>query len=312
MAGRRHLAIVGDLADLPEPLDRGLRAREARMSSSRATISSAATSSAVGARTSPASRGCSARLSRSFARVAKSRSGLRHCRTRTGSKWWFSSASHDLGVEGRAAAGGAEGAVAHVAAGAAGDLPELGRIELAEAEAVELLVGREGDVVDVEVEAHADGVGGDEVVDVAGLVELDLGVAGARRQRAEHDRRAAALAADQLGDGVDLLGREGDDGRARRQARDLLLAGEGELRQARPRRPRGRPASAPRRSGRMVAEPMSRVSSRPRWLSRRSVKTWPRSRSRGELDLVDGDEGEVEVARHRLDGARSSSAARPA
>ena len=120
-----------------------------------------------------------------------------------------------LGVEGRAAPARAEGAVAHVPAGAAGDLAELGRIQLPEAEAVELLVRREGDVVDVEVEAHADGVGGDEVVDVAGLVELDLGVARARRQGAEHDGGAAALAADQFGDGVDLLGREGDDGRAR-------------------------------------------------------------------------------------------------
>ena len=32
-------------------------------------------------------------------------------------------------------------------------------------------------------------------------------------------------------------------------------------------------------SGRMVAEPMSSVSSRPRWFRRRSVNTWPRSRS---------------------------------
>ena len=70
----------------------------------------------------------------------------------------------------------------------------------------------EGDVVDVEVEAHADRVGGDEEVDVARLVERDLGVARARRQRAEHHGGAAALAADQLGDRVDLVGREGDDG----------------------------------------------------------------------------------------------------
>ena len=90
--------------------------------------------------------------------------------------------------------------------------------------AVELAVGGEGDVVDVEVEAHADGVGGDQEVDVARLEELDLGVAGARAERAQHHRRAAALAADQLGDGVDLVGREGDDGRAARQAGDLLRA----------------------------------------------------------------------------------------
>ena len=69
-------------------------------------------------------------------------------------------------------------------------------------------------MVDVEIEAHADRVGGDEIVDVAGLVERDLGVAGARRQRAEHDGGAAALAADQLGDRIDLVGGEGDDGGA--------------------------------------------------------------------------------------------------
>ena len=34
------------------------------------------------------------------------------------------------------------------------------------------------------------------------------------RERAEHHGRAAALAPDQFGDGVDLVGREGDDGRA--------------------------------------------------------------------------------------------------
>jgi hypothetical protein len=97
----------------------------------------------------------------------KSRSVLRHCSTLIGSKEWLSSACDEIGLERRAAAGGAEGAVAHVAPGAAGDLAELGRIELAELIAVELAVGGEGDVIDVEVEPHADGVGGDQIVDVA-------------------------------------------------------------------------------------------------------------------------------------------------
>ena len=74
-----------------------------------------------------------------------------------------------------------------------------------------LRVAGEGDVIDVEVEAHADGIGRDEEVDVARLVERDLGVARARGQRAQHHRGAAALTADQLGDRVDLAGREGDD-----------------------------------------------------------------------------------------------------
>ena len=55
-------------------------------------------------------------------------------------------------------------------------------------------------------------------LDVARLIERHLRVARARRQRAEHHGRAAALAADQLGDGIDLAGRERDDGRARAEA----------------------------------------------------------------------------------------------
>ena len=112
------------------------------------------------------------------------------------------------------AAGHAERAVAHVAAGAAGDLAELGGGQLAVLVAVIFAVGGEGDVVEVEVQPHADGVGRDQEIDVAGLVDLDLLVARARAERAEHDGRAAALAADQLGDGVDLVGGEGDDRRA--------------------------------------------------------------------------------------------------
>ena len=151
----------------------------------------------------------------SAASEEKSRSRLRHWTVLTGIEAMGLQRLDQIVVEGIDAAGDAEGAVAHVAAGAAGDLAELGGGQAAVLVAVELAVGGEGDVVDVEVEAHADGVGGDEEVDVAGLEELDLGVARARAERAEHDRGAAALAADQLGDGVDLVGGEGDDGRAR-------------------------------------------------------------------------------------------------
>ena len=185
--------------------------------------------------------------------------------------------------------------------GAAGDLAELRRIELAEAEAVELLVRGEGDVVDIEVEPHADGVGGDEVVDVPGLVELDLGVAGARRERAEDHGGAAALAADQFGDGVDLLRREGDDGGAVRQAGDLLLAGEGELREPRP----GDDVDA--RDQRLDQGAHGARADQQRLLAAALVEEAVGEdvaavEIGGELDLVDGDEGDVEVARHRLDG----------
>ena len=91
-------------------------------------------------------------------------------------------------LERLAAVGGAEGAVGHVAPGAAGDLRHLGRAQAALLAAVELRQAGEGDVGHVHVEAHADRVGGDQVLDLAGLVHRDLGVAGARRERAQHHR----------------------------------------------------------------------------------------------------------------------------
>ena len=133
----------------------------------------------------------------------------------------------DFRVQGLGLARRAEGAVVHVAPGAPGDLRQLGDRQVARGAAVELALLGEGDVVELQVEAHADGVGGHQVIDLAGLVQGDLGVAGARAQRPHHHRRAAALAAHELGDGVDVGRREGDHGAARRQARDLAAAGVG-------------------------------------------------------------------------------------
>src|SRR5262249_50661349 len=129
----------------------------------------------------------------------------------------------------------AEGAVIHVAARAAGDLGELARRQLPMRLPVELARAGKGNVIDVEVETHADGVGGHQKIDIARLVERDLRIAGARGEGAEHDGGAAALTADEFGDGVDLRGGERDDGTARRQPRYLLLAGVGELGKARAR-----------------------------------------------------------------------------
>ncbi len=78
---------------------------------------------------------------------------------------------------------------------------------------------------DVHVEAHADGVGRDQIIDLAALEHRDLGVAGRRRQHAHHHRRAAPEAAQHFGERVNLLGGESDDGRARRQSRKLGAAG---------------------------------------------------------------------------------------
>jgi len=62
----------------------------------------------------------------------------------------------------------------NVAAGASGDLSELGGAEPAELVAVELAVGGEGDMIEIEIEAHADGIGRHQEIDVARLEDLDL------------------------------------------------------------------------------------------------------------------------------------------
>ena len=138
-----------------------------------------------------------------------------------------------VGVELAGVGGRAEGAVLHVPAGAPGDLPDLRRAQAPAHAPVELDQIGKGDVAHIHVEAHADGVGGDQIVDLAGLEHFDLGVAGARAERAEHHGRAAAPPPDRLGQRVDVLGRERDRGGARRQAGDFLRAGIGEAREAR-------------------------------------------------------------------------------
>ena len=61
-------------------------------------------------------------------------------------------------------------------------------------------------MIDVEIEPHADGVGGDEVIHIAVLEHLHLRVARAGRERAQHHGCAAVLPADQFGDRVDFVG----------------------------------------------------------------------------------------------------------
>ncbi len=118
-----------------------------------------------------------------------------------------------------------EGAVALVATRAARDLRHLGDGQAAVAAAVELFEPGEGDMGDIHVEPHADGVRGNEIVDLAALEHGHLGVAGCRRKRAHDHSGAAAESSKRLGERVNLLGGECDDGGARRQTRQLDAAG---------------------------------------------------------------------------------------
>ena len=136
---------------------------------------------------------------------------------------------HDVRVEIRRIARYAKRAVLAKSAGPSGDLGDLLRIEPAPPSSVEFVQTGEGDMVDIHVQSHPDRIGRDQKIDFAGLEQIDLGVAGARRERAHDHGGPAALAADQLGDGVDRVGGESDDSAARRQASQLLGAGVGQL-----------------------------------------------------------------------------------
>ena len=79
-------------------------------------------------------------------------------------------------------------------------------------------------MLEVEVQAHADGIGRDQEIHFARLVHGDLRVAHARRERAEHHGRAASAHADQVGELVHLLHAERDHGAAPRQGAHGALA----------------------------------------------------------------------------------------
>ena len=142
-----------------------------------------------------------------------------------------------------------EGAVGAIAPGAAGDLADLLGGQPAGPAPVELAQAGEGHMVHVHVQAHADGVGGHQEVHLPGLVQGHLGVAGAGRQGPHHHRRAPPLAADQLGDGVDILGAERHHGGAAGQAGQLLGAGVGQLGKTLPRDEAGVGQKAPDERG---------------------------------------------------------------
>ncbi len=202
-------------------------------------------------------------------------------------------------LERRAAARGAERAVPRGASRASCDLREFGRRQAAELVAVIFAVGGERDVVDVEIEPHADRVGGDEIVDVAILEHRHLRIAGARRQRAQHHGRAAVLAADQFGDRIDFIGGERDDRGPSRLPRDLAIAGEFELRQS-GTRDDGGARQQPLDDGTHRRSPQQQRLVAAAAMQDAVGEDVPALEIGGDLDFIHREERDVEVARHRF------------
>ena len=118
----------------------------------------------------------------------------------------------------------AEAAVIFVAARASGNLGQFRRGQVAVAAPVKFAPLGKCHMVDIHVQPHADGIGGDQKIHLARLIHGNLGIARARAQPAHHDGRPAALLANNLGDGINIVGGKSGDGRAARQAREFLGA----------------------------------------------------------------------------------------
>ena len=94
----------------------------------------------------------------------------------------FDSLSQLIGQ--RAGFGGcAEAAVVHVSSGTARRLCKFGRGKASDASTIVFLQCRESHVIDVHIQAHTDGIGGNQIVDLAGLVHGDLRIAGTWTER---------------------------------------------------------------------------------------------------------------------------------
>ena len=201
----------------------------------------------------------------------------------------------------------AERAILLVPPRAPGDLRHLGDGQAARALPVIFTQRGEGDMLDIQIEPHADRIRRDQIIDLARLEHRDLGIARGRAERPHHHRRAAAMPTQRLGHAIDLLHREGDDGRALGQARELGAARIAQGGEARPRddlRLGQERAHQRRHAGRAEQH---RLLAAARIQHTVGEDMAPLGVG-GELDLVQRNEGEVleraEAAarRHRLGG----------
>ena len=89
-----------------------------------------------------------------------------------------------------------ETAIAHPAAGPAGNLGQFIGRKGPHSPTVKLAERRECHVIDIKVQPHANRIGGHQIIHLAVLIHRNLRIAGTRRQRPHHHRSTAFLAPD--------------------------------------------------------------------------------------------------------------------
>ena len=157
-------------------------------------------------------------------------------------------------------------------------------------------------MLNVEVQPHSDGIGGDEVIHLAVLIHLNLRVARAWAERAHHNGRPALLSADQLGDGIDVVDREPHDRRPRGHTADFFRADISQIGKAiaaQEGHARHKVRNGPPHRGRAKKQ---RLVQTPR--TQQTVgEHMPALRIGTKLNFVDGEEIGAQPFGHRLDRA---------
>ena len=128
----------------------------------------------------------------------------------------------------------AESPVCGMTARPPGNLGQLRRGQTPHRLAVKFHIICQRYMADIHIQPHADGVCGNQKINIAVLIQLYLGISGPRRERAHHHSCPAPLAADQFGQPIHLRGRKGNNGRAALQACGFLLARISEARETIP------------------------------------------------------------------------------
>ena len=164
-------------------------------------------------------------------------------------------------------------------------------------------------MVDIHIQPHADSVGGDQIVHLAGLVHGHLGVSRARAQRPHYHRRAATLAAHQFGQHVNVLDRERDHRATPRQATDFGRPGIGQTRKTRPgdnRRVGDQPVNQAANGGGTQEHGLDFAAGMQQAIGEDMTALGVGS----QLDFIDRQKFHVVVERHRLDGANEIAGVR--
>ena len=98
-----------------------------------------------------------------------------------------------------------EGAIFHIAPRPARNLCQLIGHKIAHPATVKFGKPGKSHMRDIKVQPHANRIGGDQIIDLAVLIHLDLRIARARAKRPHHHRSTTLLAANKLGDLINIL-----------------------------------------------------------------------------------------------------------